>query len=237
MERRGTKQSQGVTVGTYAREELSSNSGEDRYTGRSLRSSRGDYGEKVIERRRPMIRREDVELMGPTARCPPCHKQMMKEPFVGVSHAEECRRKHESRMARDKDPRYERAFENLMNEDEDTMRRENVNRQAVEERELKKRRRAEEMRGEGNARGQASSSSGGNVRMEDRQEQGTKKRTREVDEKGPRVANTLRREELSQDEEPVAMEDESNEDNMAEAICRIAGGAIHKDKRRRRWNE
>ncbi len=83
-----------------------------------------------------MIRREDVELMGPAAGCPTCRKQMMKEPLAGVPRTEECRRRHERVMARDKDHRYERAFENLMHEDEETVRRKNVNRHAVEEREL-----------------------------------------------------------------------------------------------------
>ncbi len=37
-----------------------------------------ELGSNSIERRRPMVRREDVELMGPTAGCQACHKPMMK---------------------------------------------------------------------------------------------------------------------------------------------------------------
>ncbi len=119
-----------------------------------------EFGSRIIERRRPSIRREDVELMGPTAGCPACHKQMLQEPLLGVSHTEECRRKHEIRMSRDGDPRFRRAFDNLMQEDEEVMRRKSANRQATEERELKGKRIADDIRGYIKERQPGSGSSG-----------------------------------------------------------------------------
>ncbi len=46
-------------------------------------------------------------------------------------HTAECIRRHASNMSRDKDPRLYRAFDNLMQHDEETMRRNNANRQAI----------------------------------------------------------------------------------------------------------
>ncbi len=209
-----------------------------------------EFGNRVVERRRPMTRREDVEKLGPTPGCPACHNQMLNKPLVGVSHTEECMNKHGNRMARDKDPRSERAFENLMQEDEEVMRRKNVYRQATEDRELHNKRRAEDLRG-GTREEQPGSASStpyvpgeGAARREtsaDRPEVGTgqggQERARELDEDEPRVAKTVRRGELEQGDEPVAMEDDNEEGDIADAICRVAGGAFPKDGRRRRWDE
>ncbi len=42
---------------------------------------------------------------------------------------------------------------------------------------------------------------------------------------GPRMAKTLKRAELENDEEPAYMEDDTDED-LAEAVCRVAWGSI-----------
>ncbi len=94
-----------------------------------------EFGNRITEKRRPMNRREDVEKMGATAGRPACHKQMRGEVRVGTLHAEECQRKHEANMSREEAPRFQKAFDNLMQEGEETMRRNNANRQANEERE------------------------------------------------------------------------------------------------------
>ncbi len=84
---------------------------------------REEFEERTIERRRPMIRREDVEKVGPTPGCLACHEQMLGETLVGVSHTEECRRKHEANMSLEKDPRLESAFSHRLQEYEEVMRR------------------------------------------------------------------------------------------------------------------
>ncbi len=48
-------------------------------------------------------------------------------------HTEECRRRHEANMSSEQDPRFEGAFDNLQQEDEEAMRRNHANRQANEE--------------------------------------------------------------------------------------------------------
>ncbi len=95
-----------------------------------------------------MLRREDVEKMGPTAGCPACHEQLLGEAQMGTPHTETCRRKHETTMSREEESRFKRAFDSLRQEEEETMRRNNANRQANEERELEKKRRMEELSGE-----------------------------------------------------------------------------------------
>ncbi len=82
-----------------------------------------------------MIMIHFVDSMGPTPGCPACHKQMLGEARMGVSHAEECRSRHETTMSREKGPRFERAFEHLLQYDEEVMRRKIADRQANEDRE------------------------------------------------------------------------------------------------------
>ncbi len=138
-------------------------------------------------------------------------------------------------MARDKDPRYERASENLRQEGEEVVRRKNVNRQATEERKLEIKRRAEDLKG---ALGKISLDPRARPHMcwgrallaaKHRQTgpklaQGRRReRARELDEDGPSVAKTVRRGELEQGDEPVAMEDENEEGDIADATCHVAG--------------
>ncbi len=74
-----------------------------------------------------MIKREDVEKMGPTSGCPVCHKQMLGEPLMGVAHTEECRKRHERIMASEGDPILDRAMDRILEQDQDKMRINNAN--------------------------------------------------------------------------------------------------------------
>ncbi len=172
----------------------------------------GENEERVVERRRPKIIKQDVEKLGPTPGCNAYTKQMVGEPLMGVPHKEECRRRHESRMSKDEDPSFYRAFEKLMEEDEEVMKRKSANGQANEERENRKRRRMDgfindRSRNEDTTPGFASSGlyvpgeGAARHQVADRPEVGTgpgeRKRVRFEDEgEEVRHAKTMRREEL-----------------------------------------
>ncbi len=139
-------------------------------------------------------------------------------------------------MASEGDKRFERAFDKMLDEDEDTMRRKNANRRAAEEREAKKRSRTEEFkRSDKRLSAPSAASSGPSVpRQEaDANETQSRKRSR-AEEEEPRVAKTLKK--GKQNDEPVNMEDE-DEGEFHEAVCRIVGGSIPRNKRKRRWEE
>ncbi len=72
----------------------------------------------------------------------------MREPLLGIPHTEECRRKHERRMAVQGAPGSEKgAFDKLLREEEEVTYRKRLTRQAAEQIEKKNRITMEERRG------------------------------------------------------------------------------------------
>ncbi len=72
----------GATLGAGTREELGPDTRSGRHPRHCGEPKEDEFGNRAIERRRPVIGREHVERRGPTPGCPTCHKQMLKVPLL-----------------------------------------------------------------------------------------------------------------------------------------------------------